>query len=243
MIYGLLLDYGKRMAGTAMIDEGRSTRTGDPLLIGAVDDHPALLSGLRSDLAEIDPALRLVAMARNVDELMDSTADLDIVLLDLRLGDGSRPRENVKKLLSIPVRVLIYTEGSHRSLMLEALAAGAVGILRKNEAVQEVARALRAVATGEIPDTAELAATLQSDPGLGPHLAPREREVLELYASGMAAKSVARRMDVKLDTAKEYLKRIRAKYAAMNRPSSTRMDLYRRAVEDGLIDPHDPDRS
>ncbi len=219
----------------------RSSAEGQRLRIGAVDDHPAILDGLYGGLSKLGPGLDLVAVAGNVKDLLALDADLDVVLLDLRLRDGSRPRENVRELLAVGVQVLIYTEGSVRSLMREALAAGAGGILLKHEPVENVASALVAVAKGDTPESAELAATLQSDPSLRPHLAPREREVLEMYAGGMAAKSVARRMDVKVDTAKEYLKRIRAKYAALNRPASTRMELYRRAVEDGLMDPVDVD--
>jgi len=68
-------------------------------------------------------------------------------------------------------------------------------------------------------------------------LTTRERQVLELYAVGLPAKSVARRLGVQIGTAKVYLKRIRAKYAALDRGAGTRVELYQRAIEDGFIDP------
>lgn len=209
-----------------------------PLAVAAVDDHPALLSGLRVELAELDPDLRLVATAPTVDALLaDGGPVADVVLLDLRLGDGSRPEENVARLLDRGARVLVYTEGRQHTEALAALQAGAQGVLLKDRPVATVAEALRAVAAGETLESAETAAALQVDESLTSHLSPQERRVLELYAGGMPARSVALRLGVTLETAKSYLKRIRAKYAALDRPAYTRMELYRRAVEDGVLDP------
>ncbi len=67
-----------------------------------------------------------------------------------------------------------------------------------------------------------------------PSLSHREREALTLYASGLPLKSVARRMAVTEYTAKEYLKRVRRKYGEAGRPANTKLELYWRAVEDGL---------
>ena len=66
-------------------------------------------------------------------------------------------------------------------------------------------------------------------------LTPREIGVLELYLSGLAAKQVAHRLGLKETTVKEYLRRARARYAACGRPANTRMELYFRAVEDGIL--------
>jgi transposase len=48
-------------------------------------------------------------------------------------------------------------------------------------------------------------------------------------------KSVARRLDVGYETAKSYLGRVREKYAECGRDARSKIDLRRRAVEDGLI--------
>ena len=66
-------------------------------------------------------------------------------------------------------------------------------------------------------------------------LSEREREALRLYAANLPAKSVARRMGVSEGTVKVYLRRVRSKYQALNRPAATKLDLYRRAVEDGIV--------
>ena len=213
---------------------------GAALRVAAVDDHPALLAGLRVELA--GHGVHLVATAPTVPELLRTLGGGDaappgVVLLDLRLGDGSRPAENVGALLGAGARVLVYTEGRQHAEASEALQSGAQGVLLKDRPVSVLVEALRAVAEGETLPSAETAAALQGDADLAGHLSPQERRVLELYAGGMPARSVALRLGVTLETAKSYLKRIRAKYAALDRPAYTRMELYRRAVEDGVLRP------
>ncbi len=61
-----------------------------PRRIGAVEDHESVVSGLSAMLAD-QADLTLVACAPpTVDELLAVTSDLDLVILDLRLSDGSR---------------------------------------------------------------------------------------------------------------------------------------------------------
>lgn len=210
------------------------------LRVAAVDDHPALLAGLRLELARLDASVELVATAPTVPDLLAQLAGTpapDVVLLDLRLGDASTPARNVAAVLAAGSRVLVYTEGRQHAEALQAMRAGAQGVLLKDRPVATVAEALHAVAAGDTVSSAETAAALQVDEALTSHLSPQELRVLELYAGGMPARSVALRLGVTPETAKSYLKRIRAKYAAVDRPAYTRMDLYRRAVEDGVLAP------
>ena len=63
----------------------------------------------------------------------------------------------------------------------------------------------------------------------------REAEVLALYASGETAERVARLLFISRETVLDHVRRIRTKYAAADRAAPTKVDLYRRAVEDGLV--------
>jgi two-component system, NarL family, nitrate/nitrite response regulator NarL len=65
-----------------------------------------------------------------------------------------------------------------------------------------------------------------------------EMRALQLYATGMPMKSVARKMGIKEDTAKQYVGRVREKYARAGRAAPTKLELYYRAVEDGHLPPH-----
>jgi DNA-binding NarL/FixJ family response regulator len=71
------------------------------------------------------------------------------------------------------------------------------------------------------------------------HLSPREAEVLGLYASGETAERVAALLFISRDTVLDHIRRVRTKYAQVDRAAPTKVDLYRRAVEDGLIPPAD----
>ena len=66
-------------------------------------------------------------------------------------------------------------------------------------------------------------------------LSAREREVLSLYASGLSLKQVAFQLEIKQSSAKEHIDRVRVKYAKLGREAGTKVDLYRRAIEDGII--------
>lgn len=72
-----------------------------------------------------------------------------------------------------------------------------------------------------------------------PRLSSREREVVALFAKGHTERQVARELGVQETTVQQYLARARLKYDVVDRPARTRIDLYRRAVEDGLLPPEE----
>lgn len=69
----------------------------------------------------------------------------------------------------------------------------------------------------------------------GPRLSQQERAILIAYASGLTLQSAASRAGVRVGTAKEYLDRVKLKYRQAGRPANTKIELARRAREDGLI--------
>lgn len=217
------------------MDDDSAADPGAPVRVGAVDDHPVMLTGIRTELAHSDPDLVFGRTAATVGDLLAAGESYDVVLLDLRLGDGSRPLDNVSRLRAAGAVVIIYTDGLDNAAGREALSAGAMGIVLKDEPPHALADAVRTGARGDTVLGGRLAAVLQSAPRLPAALSEREAEALRLYASNMPAKSVARRMGVSEGTAKEYLKRVRAKYTALDRPSGTKLDLYHRALEDGVL--------
>jgi len=107
----------------------------------------------------------------------------------------------------------------------------------KSENAAEIVRAVRAAARGVAHVTPALAAMLLAGgpDDTMPALSPQERRALVLYASGLPLKSVARQLDISVETAKTYLTRVREKYAIAGREARTKIALHRRAVEDGLL--------
>ena len=89
--------------------------------VGCVDDHPALLMGLQALLGGTAD-VEFVGTALTVAELLAEVAP-DVVLLDLRLDDGSSPAVNVQALMTAGAKV----RRLHRGAQFTAVPAGVVG--------------------------------------------------------------------------------------------------------------------
>ncbi len=206
-----------------------------PRRVGLVEDHESVALGLTSMLAP-EPDLDLVITAGTVAELLSAAPELDLVVLDLRLADGSAPEDNVRALREGGHEVLVFTGADNPFLVRAAARAGVLGVVRKSEDVQTVVSAVRSAASGEQVVTTDWAAAIDGDPQLPDvGLSPRQQEVLTLYASGEKASRVARMTGLSEQTVNDYLGRIRQKYADAGRPAPTKTDLYKRAVEDGWL--------
>lgn len=184
------------------------------------------------------PGLVVAGAGPSVAALLGSGAGYDIVLLDLILADGSRPAGNVANLTSRGIPVLAYTSGDRPELVQEAGRAGAMGVIRKSEPPKRLIIAIQAVLRGEVVASPDWAAAIDTDDEfVTAQLTAREAEVLALYASGETAERVARRLYISRVTVIDHIRRIRAKYVAVDRPANSKVDLYLRAVEDGIIRP------
>ncbi len=206
------------------------------LRIGAIDDHPALLRGVGAALdAALGRPFALVT-ADTVARFLARRQRCDVVLLDLSLSDGSSATRNIDALIDANLPVLLYTHEHRTRTVARALLAGASGVVLKDQPIEDLADAVRQVAGGEPYLSAEWATAVESELGFGtPKLSGREREALQLYASGLPLKSVARTMGVAAETARMYLLRVRAKYGDLGRSVVFRTDYYIRAVEDGYL--------
>uniref|UniRef100_UPI003555F8F8 response regulator transcription factor n=1 Tax=Rhodococcus qingshengii TaxID=334542 RepID=UPI003555F8F8 len=203
--------------------------------IGVVEDHSAVILGLKAMLAD-HPNVDVAATAPTVTELLNQQIPLDFVLLDLRLADGSSPTANVDTLRAAGLEALVFTGAENPYLVRLAAKAGVLGVIRKSAPTEQVVDAIAAAADGALVATTEWAAAIDGDPDLGDvGLSPRQRDVLTLYASGEKAERVARLTGLTPNTVNDYLARIRIKYADAGRPARTKTDLYKRAVEDGWL--------
>ncbi|MGW0018731.1 LuxR C-terminal-related transcriptional regulator [Rhodococcus sp. NPDC003382] len=211
-------------------DSGTSVRA-----IGVVEDHESVVLGLGAMLAA-ESDLELVCAAPTVQELLARNVRLDLAILDLRLEDGSSPKNNVEQLRAAGIETLIFTGAENPYLVRSAARAGVLGVVRKSAPAAVVVEAIRTAASGGQVVSTDWAAAIDGDPDLGDvGLSPRQLEVLELYASGEKLDRVARLTGLAPQTVNDYLQRIRQKYAEAGRPAPTKTDLYKRAVEDGLL--------
>jgi DNA-binding NarL/FixJ family response regulator len=203
--------------------------------IAIVDDHEIVCLAFRQAFEGV-VGIDVVGSARTVGELLKRHPHPDLVVLDLRLADASTPDDNVAALNAAGAEVLIYTAGDDAHLIRRAARAGALAVLRKSQPLATLVDAVERVARGELVVSTDWAAAIDGDPELaGALLSPREEEVLALYASGLKTHSVASQTGIAVDTVEDYVRRIRAKYARAGRAAPTKIDLYKRAVEDGLL--------
>lgn len=206
--------------------------------VAVIDDDRMLTESLRGWFSCITD-LHLAAVAVTVDELLSvSVARLDVVMLDLRLKDGSDPVANVARLRSAGLRVLVASVWDDPRSITDTLSAGAAGYLTKDHDLSALGAAIREIAASGSFFSSEAAFALLNDPAR-PRLSGQERAILLAYASGMTLKAVARHLGIRPDTAKTYLKRAKAKYGQVGRPAYTKLDLADRVREDGMHGPDD----
>ena len=115
-----------------------------------VDDHPVVLAGLKSVLERA--AVDVVAAGTTGAEALRLVADHrpDVLVLDLHLPDmnGLQVLQRLRH-LGYPVAVLVLTAARDETLMLTLLREGAQGYVLKDEALEVLPHAVRAVAQGE----------------------------------------------------------------------------------------------
>ncbi|WP_198295526.1 MULTISPECIES: response regulator transcription factor [unclassified Diaminobutyricimonas] len=213
-----------------------------PVRVAVVDDHESVRLGLKA--AFTDEGFDFLVATSTVGDLAQGLdgRECDVVVLDLSLGDGSTVTENVKSVQALGAAVLVHSIADRVASVREALAAGAAGVIPKSSATKTVLAAAATVARGEVLNNLEWASAIDADRDFAKaQLGRREREILHLYASGLPLKLAAEQLGIGYSTAREYLDRIRVKYVEVGRPAPTKVDLLRRAVEDGILPGLDPD--
>lgn len=205
-----------------------------------IDDHESVRLGLEAACARAGTK-DVIFSGSTVRSYLEWRAaaqvpPADVAVLDLTLGDGTTVTENVQRLVLDGSQVLIHSVADRPAAVREALAAGAAGVISKASRIDAVLAAIHTVARGEALDNIEWASAVEGDRAFADaQLSARERDVLRLYAAGLPLKAVAERLGIAYSTAKENITRVRVKYVEVGRPAPTKVDLLRRAMEDGLV--------
>ena len=203
------------------------------------DDHPAVLAGIRNALAEA-PDVDVVGCAEQGIEALDLIRTLrpDVALLDCRLPgmDGPAVAQAIQD-KRLPTRVLALSAYTSDSYVHGMLAAGASGYLLKDEALETVVEAVRAVACGgrwfsqavqEQEERWALGATPLPAEVAG--LTDRELGVLRLMAQGRDNVRIADALCIAAGTVKNHVISI---YAKLN--ASSRAEAVAWAWQHGLM--------
>lgn len=211
-----------------------------PIRLLLVDDHQVVRVGLRTvlhnngSIAVVGEAGSKAAALRAVKRLKP-----DIVLMDVRLQDGSGIEAARDILASHPTtRIIFLTSYADDDSALAAVLAGAHGYVLKNIDSSMLARSIRAVFNGQsILDPALIQRALswnkswlaQAHSSREQSLAPQEERVLALIAEGLTNKEIAATMQLSDKTVKNYLANMFQKLQISRRAQAAAFFVKRQA--------------
>ncbi len=212
-------------------------RTGSPIKVAIVDDHPIFRAGVKH-LLEAHPSFELVGegtdgfdVARIVRE-----SQPDVLLLDVAM-----PRlSGVDALVNLPsssTHILLLTAAINAGDILRAIQLGARGVLLKDAASPQIVEGIQRVAEGKfvigsdvMTGMPQALAKLTEQGDKSCRLTPRELEVTIAVANGAANRDIAQQLSISLQTVKHHLTAIFDKTGV-----STRLELALYAINTGLV--------
>lgn len=211
-----------------------------PTRIILADDHQIVREGLAT-LLEQEGDMRVVGTAADGRTAVKLSAELspDVVVLDVGMP-GLNGIDAARQIAAAQptTKILALSMHSDRRFVLEMLRAGASGYLLKDCAFDELAHAIRAVVAGQTYLSPRVAGVVvegfleQTDPSErtgAAALTPREREVLQLLAEGMATKQVAHHLGVSIKTIETHRRQVMTKLEL-----DSVAELTKYAIREGL---------
>jgi len=205
-----------------------------PIRILIADDHSVVRQGLRMFL-ELDAELEIVGEAENGARAVEMAHELkpDVVLMDLLMPvmDGLAATTAIRQQLP-DTEVIALTSVLEDVSVVGAVKAGAIGYLLKDTKADDLCRAIKAAAAGQVQLSPEAAARLVREvraPESPEALTERETDVLKLLAKGKANKEIAAELTIGEKTVKTHVSNILMKLGVQSR---TQAALY--AAQIGL---------
>jgi len=176
-----------------------------------VDDHDVVHWGLRSLLSS-QPWVERCLAAHSGDEAVELAKRYSphVALVDLYLGTESGAEACERIVAACPGVKVLLISGAGRISATAARAAGASGFIPKDWSGGDVANAVRMVALG-------MAVFEPGGEAAPAGLSEREREVLELIATGATNGEIAGRLFLSPHTVKEHTSSLYRKLGVRNR--------------------------
>jgi two-component system, NarL family, response regulator LiaR len=206
-----------------------------PIRVLLADDHSVVRQGLRMFLS-LDPDLEIVGEAANGLEAVQMAHALqpEVVLMDLLMPvmDGIAAIGQLRRELP-DIEIVALTSVLEDTAVMGAIRAGAIGYLLKDTEADELRKAIKAAAAGQVQLSPKVAARLMREvqiPDSPESLTERETEVLRLLAHGCSNKEIAHTLSIGEKTVKTHVSNILSKLGV---PSRTQAALY--AVRIGLV--------
>lgn len=202
-----------------------------------LEDHTLVRQLLERRIRGVYRHAQLIYQGSSIDEAKATMIETkaDAIILDLDLGNGSSAESNLNELLELEIPILVVSASATPRLVQQAIAMGACGYVSKQCDISEFDRALVATLACEEYVSRDLAKELSVPAYAHVVLSPQEARTLALYASGLKLDAVARQMGISRGTASEYIKRVRQKYANKGEALPSKVDLYQKARDEGLL--------
>jgi DNA-binding NarL/FixJ family response regulator len=211
----------------------------NPLRVLVVDDQVLLRAGI-CELVKLLPNVSVVAQAGDGREALRliKTHDPDIILMDTAMPGMNGLEATVLTKKQFPnVKVIILSEHSSEDFVFRALRSGAEGLVMKDDSVDELYLAIKAVGQGnrhlspKVTNRVVLGYLEGQSSNVKPvKLSPRQREILQLIAQGKATKEIATLLQVSVNTVKTHRLKLMEKLSAHEVAS-----LVRYAAKLGLL--------
>jgi len=213
------------------------------LRVMIVDDQAVVRLGFQA-LLDSQPDISVVAVAADGREAVQHarTARPDVVLMDVRMpGMGGIDATRALQELQDPPHVLILTTFDLDEYVYDALRAGASGFLLKDATPEQILDAVRVIGAGDAllaPAVTrrlitEFAARAElQTPAQLTDLTPRERQVFDLLATGLANAEIAARLHLAEQTVKTHVSAVLYKLGLRDRVQAVVL-----AYESGIITP------
>jgi DNA-binding NarL/FixJ family response regulator len=208
--------------------------------IAVIDDHDVIHAGIAIWCRQADPPIRIAGNYLSAESFLSDhpveSTDVEVVLVDLELKSRHVDLLGVEKVIMAGHRVVVFSHIDADEIILKCLDLGAMSYLVKTESKDHLIDAIRD-ACSDIPYVApRMAGAIFNDRSLGrPNLPVREEEVLIAWFQTESKDLVAEKLHIAPSTVRTHLQRVRAKYAAVGRPASTKAALVARAIQDGII--------
>ncbi|MFM4982331.1 response regulator [Aeromonas veronii] len=203
------------------------------------DDHPLILTGIRSLIDQITPHCEVIAEAYQVSDLLNLLQQhhCDLLITDFSMPGDSRSDGMVmiqqlrRDYPNLPIIVLTQIQNS--AILQSLIQVGVKGLILKKSVINELADAIRQILLGHryIGPTVRMLLASAGIAGQGNNnpLTPKESEVVRLLASGMSVTQVA-----------DYLHRSVKTISTQKKSAMTRLgisndsELFFYAQENGL---------
>lgn len=200
------------------------------------DDHILIREGFKSLLGKND-IFEVAGEASNASELIKlvSTSSPDVILVDITMPglSGLEAMEQLKE-ENHYLKFIVLTMHEEREYVLNAIKKGASGYLLKNVERMELEKAIKVVHEGGkyfSPFVVNILAESVAKPDTAQmEMTPREKEVLQMVASGLSTKQVADKLKISMRTVESHRINMLKKFKVSNTA-----ELIKKAMEMHII--------